>query len=356
MPTPRLQIDLKKIEANTRALSEQLGGKGVGVTGVTKAVLGDPDIARVMLAAGARSIGDSRIENIRRMRSAGVQTEFVLLRTPQLSRAAEVVRDADVSLNTELAVIKELSDAATSQGKIHAIILMVELGDLREGIMPEDMDEIVQETLGLSGIRLMGIGANLACLGGVTPNAEKMTALSDLALSLETKFGIKFTVVSGGNSANINWLSDSSDAAGIDNLRLGESILLGRETVNRSPIPGLYTDAFVLTVEVIESKAKDSVPSGELSQNAFGGKPRFPERGKLHHAVLAIGRQDVLVSGLTPLRKDLEIFGSSSDHLVLVCAENPIRIGGEVSFHLDYGALLAAMTSPYVEKVYIGKA
>jgi len=353
MTTPRLQIDLKKIHHNTRRLVEHLGSKGITVTGVTKVALGSPDIAKAMLRAGVESIGDSRIENIQKMREAGISAQFILLRTPRISRAGQVVEYADISHNTELEVIEKLSKAAQEQSKTHQIVLMVELGDLREGILPRDLDETVRQSVGLPGIHLSGIGTNLACLGGVKPDLQKMTQLSDLAQSLEVKFDMKLETVSGGNSANFDWFFSAADTARINNLRLGESIFLGCETLNRNPIEGLDTDAIALVTEVIESKVKPSAPSGEIYQNAFGTKPEFPDRGLINHAILGIGRQDVLVSGLTPLSKGLEVFGASSDHVVVVSHERRLQIGEEVSFRLSYGALLAAMTSPYVEKVYL---
>jgi len=352
MVTPRLQIDLTKIHHNTRRLVEHLSKRGVSVTGVTKVALGDPDIARVMLRAGVDSLGDSRIENIRKMREAGVDARFILLRTPQISRVSEVVEHADVSFNTELAGIEKLSEAATDQGKIHGIVLMVELGDLREGILPGDVEETVRQSLALPGVRVEGIGINLACLGGVKPDADKMKELSELAQSLEARFDYTLTTVSGGNSANFDWFFSAPDTARINNLRLGESIFLGLETLNRSPIKGLETDAMTLVTEVIESKVKPSVPSGEISQNAFGEKPHFRDRGPINHAILGIGRQDVLVSGLTPLTEGVEVFGASSDHVIVVSNKRRLQVGEEVSFHLTYGALLAAMTSPYVKKVF----
>lgn len=353
MTTPRLQIDLKKIHHNTRQLVERLGSKGITVTGVTKVALGSPDIAKTLLSAGVQSIGDSRIENIQKMREAGISAEFILLRTPGISRAAEVVKYADLSLNTELKVIKILSKAAQKQKKTHRILLMVELGDLREGILPQDLDETVRQSIGLPGIHLSGIGTNLACLGGVKPDLQKMKQLSDLAQSLETKFDLKFETVSGGNSANFDWFFSAPDTGRINNLRLGESIFLGCETLNRNPIDGLHTDAIALITEVIESKLKPSVPSGEIGQDAFGNIPEFKDRGLIHHAILGIGRQDVEVSGLTPVTSELEVFGASSDHVIVVSKQKQLQIGEEVSFRLSYGALLAAMTSPYVEKVYL---
>ena len=360
METPRLEIDLKKIQYNTHCLVERLGSKGITVTGVTKVTLGHPEIARTMLRAGVNAIGDSRIENIQRMREAGIKTRFILLRTPLISKASQVVEHADVSFNTELSVIEKLSQAAVRQEKTHQILLMVELGDLREGIPPEELNETVEQVLRLPRIQLMGIGTNLACLGGVKPDHQKMKQLSDLAQLLEKKFDLRLECISGGNSANLEWIfgiGESSDIGRINNLRLGESIFLGCETLNRSPIEGLHTDAFTLVTEVIESKTKQSVPSGEICQDAFGKKPVFQSmqiRGKIHHAVLGIGRQDVLVSGLTVLPTEsghLDVLGSSSDHMV-VATESPLLVGEYVRFRLNYGALLAAMTSPFVEKCF----
>ena len=167
--------------------------------------LGNPEITRTLLRAGVNTIGDSRIENIQRMRKAGIKTRFILIRTPLISKVDLVVEHADVSFNTELAVIEKLSQAAVKQKKTHQILLMIELGDLREGIPPEELDETVEQVLGLPGINLIGIGTNLACLGGIKPDHQKMKQLSDLAQRVEKKFNLTLEYVSGGNSANLEW-------------------------------------------------------------------------------------------------------------------------------------------------------
>lgn len=353
MATPRLVIDLKKIQHNTKWLVEYLDQKGISVTGVTKVALGNPDIAKSMTGVGVESIGDSRIENIQKMREAGIAAKYVLIRSPQLSKIDQVVKYADVSFNTELEILKKLSQSAQDQKKTHQVVLMIELGDLREGILPKDLEELVRQTLEFPNIQISGIGTNLACFGGVKPNSEKMTRLSELAQQIEIKFDIKLETVSGGNSANLPWVFDSEDTFRINNLRLGESIFLGCETLNRNPIEGLYTDAISLIAEVIESKIKPSVPEGDIGQDAFGSKPEFIDRGMINHSILGIGRQDVLVSGLMPTSETIEIFGASSDHVIVVSGKRRLQIGEEVTFHLSYGALVAAMTSPYVEKIYL---
>ena len=349
--TPRIEINLGKIAYNAKILKELYGSKGIAVTGVTKVVCGDPNIADVLVKSGISMLADSRIANIRRMRNAGTQAQFLLLRTPIPSQAESVVRYTDISLNSELSVIKGLSRSAIKQGITHKIILMVELGDLREGIMPSDLENVVEEVLVLKGIELVGIGTNLACFGGIEPDDEKMGHLSTIVKNIEEKFGLTLAFVSGGNSANYSWFISTKDTGKINNLRLGESIFLGCETLYRKHIPRLFTDAFTLIAEVIESKIKPSVPYGKVHQDAFGNTPKFQDRGQIRRTILGVGLQDVLVSGLTP-KLDIDILGASSDHIIVNAKQIELKVGDEVSFNLNYGALLSSMTSPYVIKKY----
>jgi predicted amino acid racemase len=226
---------------------------------------------------------------------------------------------------------------------------MVELGDLREGLMPADLDNTIEKVIGLDGIDLLGIGTNLACFGGIKPDNEKMESLSSIAGDVEEKYGLILKFVSGGNSANYNWFVSTDNVGRINNVRLGESIYLGCETLQRKPIPGLFSDAFTLVAEVIESQLKPSLPYGQISQDAFGNVPEFQDVGQIKRAILGVGLQDVLVSGLTP-RTEIDILGASSDHIIVNAKQIDLKVGDEVEFDLNYGALLSAMTSPYVTK------
>ncbi len=350
MTAPRLEIDLDKIRHNARTLVERLTDRGISVMGVTKATLGSPEIARALLQAGVSSLGDSRIENIETMRRAQVPASMMLIRSPMLSQADRVVAQADVSFNTELDVISKLSSAAQEARRTHGIVLMVELGDLREGLAPGDLEHTVRETLRFPNIALKGIGTNLACRSGVAPDAKNMAELSALADSIEATFGIELGIVSGGNSGNLPWALGGADTGRINDLRLGESILLGRETLHRQPIEGLYTDAITLIAEVIESKVKPSQPWGEIAQSAFGEKPPATDRGDISQAILAIGRQDTDPCGLRP-PPGIEILDSSSDHLIADSGRYPMSVGAEITFQLNYSARVRAMTSPFVAKV-----
>ncbi len=349
MTAPRLEIDLEKIHHNARTLVERLADHGISVTGVTKAVLGSPEIAGALFGAGVKTLGDSRIENIEAMRHVRIPASITLIRSPMLSQADRVVTHADVSFNTELDVISELSSAAQKTKRTHGIVLMVELGDLREGIMPGDLENTVRETLRFPNIALKGIATNLACRSGVSPDAKNMAELSALADSIDATFGPILRIVSGGNSANLQWALSGADTGRINDLRLGEAILLGRETLHRQPIEGLHTDAITLIAEVIESKVKPSQPWGEIAQNAFGETTDTSDRGSISQIILAIGRQDIDPCGLIP-PPGTEILGASSDHLILDAGRHHLSVGAEITFQINYSALLRAMTSPFVAK------
>jgi len=346
-----LNIDLYKLEHNARLICDRAESVGVSVYGVTKVLCGMPEVAIAFKRAGVSAIADSRLENIAAMREAAVPGPFVLLRLPAISRAAEVVSLADISLNSELSTLTALDRAAGELGVVHRVILMVDVGDLREGVWPEDFPRLLDECLRLRHLLVMGLGTNLACYGGVVPDANNMSLLRGLAETAKKQLGREL-VVSGGNSSSLALLFSGEFPHGINNLRIGEGIVLGRETVDRQPLPGTHLDACVLTAEIIELQTKPSVPVGTIGQDAFGGVPIFADRGLRRRAILSLGRQDTVPEGLTPLLPGAEVVGASSDHLILDVTDSPaVKVGDWVRFVPSYGALLAAATSPYVRKV-----
>jgi predicted amino acid racemase len=352
--TPRLELRLDRIGYNARALVDRLGLVGIRVCGVTKATLGSPEVARELLAAGVASLGESRVENVEHLRRAGITAEIMLVRSPMVSQIDRVVAATEVSLNSELAVIDRLSASACRQGMRHGVVLMVELGDRREGIMPADLLETVRRVLELPGVVLRGIGTNLACQNGVIPGVPNMAELSDLATSVESVFGLELDIVSGGNSANLPWaLAPGVDIGRVDHLRLGESLLLGREPVRRTVIEGLHVDAVSVVGEVIESKPKPATPRGVRGQTAFGhvvGDGPDPDGG--NRVIVALGRQDLDTEGIVA-PDGFDVLGASSDHLVLACAGEVPAPGAELRFGVNYSALMRAAASPFVTRWYL---
>ena len=335
----------------------RLARQGIKVTGVSKATLGLPEIARTWVAAGVHSIGESRIESIESLSRWELGVPLLLIRSPMLSQVDRVVAHAAISCNSEAVVLRALAAAAHCQGVRHGVLLMVELGDLREGILAADLEAMVLLTLALPSLLLVGIGTNLGCQNGVAPDQSNMGELSHLIEALEGRFGIRLEWCSGGNSANLPWLAGGGDPGRINHLRLGEALLLGREPLTRTAIPGLYTDAITLVAEVIESKQKPTRAWGTRHCTSFAKGPAAPQKqpdqpvAMAMRALLALGEQDADPAGLSA--PGISIEGASSDHLVVSGAVEALVVGDEQRFQVSYSSLLRAMTSPFVSRCFI---
>ena len=352
MASPYITIDLDKIEHNARTIVDLCKVHGIEVTGVTKVTCGHPEVAAAMLRGGVVSIADSRLENIQRLKNGGVDSAYMLLRLPPLSSADQVVESVDVSLNSELSTLAALSQAAGRRGLVHDVILMVDLGDLREGIWPDDVISFVREALKLPGIRISGLGANLACFFGMAPSEDNMNILVELADTIQKNFNLTLDWISAANSSGLEIIGAGRMPKRVNHARIGEAILLGRETIHRRPWPGTWQDAFILHAEVLELKTKPSMVVGKRGEDAFGRQPAFEDRGEMDRALLNVGREDIDVEGITPLDSRFRILGASSGYLAMDVTKAPgcLQVGDELAFSLNYSALLAAMTSQYVKK------
>jgi len=353
--TPRLEIYPKRIEENARSVIDLCHSRGVRVACVSKVVMAHPAVIRALEAAGADMIGDSRILNLQSLADTGLSLPLMLLRIPAPTRAADIVRCADISLNSSVETMELLSEAAEFLKKTHNVIVMVDLGDLREGVWPDRAPEVVKAASKLPNLEVVGLGTNLACYGGVVPSVQNMERLIEVREACRKASGLELPVLSGGNSANLPLLASGMMPAEINHLRIGEAILLGRNVLDRRPWPGTRQDTFRLVAEVIEVEYKPSIPVGERSQDAFGGFADFVDRGIRLRAICNLGRQDVVIDGITPEDPGIIVLGGSSDHLVLDVEESatPVEIGAELAFYPNYGALLAASTSIYVQKVVV---
>jgi len=351
MRYPAIRVNLEKLTHNTKVVMEKCNKLGIDVVPVTKVYCGMPSIAKASVAAGVKILADSRIENIIKLKDLKVHK--LLLRLPMLSQVEKIVEHVDISLNSEYKVIKALSDKALEIGKVHNIILMIDIGDLREGVWSEEAVEFAGKVLTLKGIKLLGIGTNLTCYGAVIPSKENLGLLVSIAHEIERKYNIKLDIISGGNSSSIHLVEKNEVPKGINQLRLGEAIVLGNETAYGEKIDGTYGDVFTYMAEIVELKEKPSIPIGETGVDAFGEKPVFTDRGVRKRAILATGRQDVKPDGLAPRDMNAIVLGASSDHLLVDVSDcqKEYKAGDIMEFDMSYGALLAAFTSEYVYKI-----
>ncbi len=344
----RLEIDLYKIRHNTQLIVDQLTASGIRVTAVTKAACGHPAIGRAMLDGGAVGLAESRVRNVKRLRNAGLTCPITLIRTPMLSQVDDVVKHCQASYNTEPEVIAALAASARRQNTVHGVHLMIEMGDQREGIMPHDLGEIAQQVVDMPGVTLMGIGANFACLNGVAPTFAKMRALSDLANDVEVRLGRTLVTVSGGNSANLRRVIGDYATGRVNDLRIGEAILLGVDPITGDGLSGMFQDAFTLVAEVIETRANPmplSTGGADHSMARFLPVRATPDPARL---ILAVGHQDTEPAGLA-MPVGATFIGATSDHLIVGVRNRTQVVGSEMRFQMNYGALMRAMAAPDIQ-------
>ena len=356
---PKLRIDLAKIRKNLDTVVSIAKQGGCSLMIVTKSFCADEHIVGEILKNDYVSyLADSRVKNLasyaNKVHMVGKET--VLLRLPMLCEIEDVVRYADISQNSEIETIRALNEEAARQNKKHKVILMIDMGDLREGMFYQNEDAIMEvcgEILKMEHVVLEGIGVNLSCYGAIIPKPENLSGLCAIAERIEKKFSIRLNIVSGGNSSSIYLIPRGELPEKINNVRLGESFILGNETAYSQRVPGTYNDAVTLRAQIIELKHKPSLPIGEVGVDAFGQVPVYEDRGWIDRAIFAVGKQDLNVDGLTPLNTKADILGGSSDHLIMDVSKENYKLGDTVDFSLDYGALLKLFTSAYIDREYI---
>ena len=360
---PRLVMDLNKLKGNLDAVAHitKDEGKCSSMMIVTKCLCADPVVSEMIADHPMVDfMADSRVMNLASYadlaHAKGKMT--CLLRIPMHCEVEEVVKYVDLSFNSELSTIRLLNEAAAKAGKTHKILLMIDMGDLREGIFFRNEDVImdtVEEILNMSNIELYGVGVNLTCYGAIIPKTDNLGGLAAIAKKIEDRFGIRLQMVSGGNSSSIYLAEKKELPEGINNLRLGESFLLGNDTAYLTKLPGTVDDAITLEAQIVELKEKPSIPIGEVGVDAFGEKPEYEDRGIIKRAIIAVGKQDTDLGGMIPLDPKIDILGGSSDHTLLdvTKSDKEYKVGDIVSFKLEYGAVLKLATSKYVEKYYI---
>lgn len=347
---PQLEFDLALLRSNADAVISRCRGMGIRVCGVVKGVDGLPEVARVLRAAGAEELGTSRLEQVAKCRAAGVPGPWLLIRIPGLTELPDVVALCETSLQSEWPTLLALEEECLRQNKTHRVIVMTDLGDLREGFWDEkelvDVCERVEREL--PHVQLAGIGVNLTCYGSTKPTPEKMNELVGLARQVEQRIGRKLEIVSGGATSSFTLVHWGTMPAGVNHLRIGEAILLGKDLQvdwGIRDMDYLRMDALTLRAEVVEVKDKPTYPIGEFAIDAFGRKPVYEDRGIRRRAILALGRADVgELESLIPREPGLTVIGGSSDHCIVDVEDCPrrLQVGDIVEFSLCYSHMLYA--------------
>jgi len=352
----RVTINLHALEHNLSIIRSWMDQFSASWTVVTKVLCGHVDTLRALQMLGIRSMGDSRLDNLRAIEKIVPDLESWYMRVSDLSSVREVVALADVSLNSETEVIKSLNEEAKRLDKLHRVIIMIELGDLREGILPGSLIRFYEDVFRLSNIEVIGIGANLGCLAGAVPSIDQFMQLILYRELLELKFSKKLSMISAGSSVVLPLLLDKSLPGAINHFRIGESIFLGSDLLNGGTLPYLRDDVVLLEAEIAEIKEKGLTPQMETgSLTPFEAETTDDtvtpgQRG--YRALVSVGQLDTDISGLTPVNPNYKIAGASSDITVVNVGDNPkgLEVGGSITFRVNYAAMLRLMSGKYIAK------
>lgn len=350
-----IELDAKKLQHNFQHLNQLFQSNKVNWGVVSKLLCGNEIYIRELIEMGIEEVHDSRISNLKVIKKINPKVQTVYIKPPARRSIRSLVQYADVSFNTEYDTLKLISDEAVRQGKRHKVIIMIEMGDLREGVLGENLIAFYRSIFELPHIEIVGVGTNLNCLNGVMPSHDKLIQLSLYKQLIDATFHVKIPWVSGGSSVTIPLLLKKQMPAGVNHFRIGETLYFGNNLVTRKTIKGMKPNVFTLYAEIVELMEKPIVPIGELGTNVAGEKFEVDESdyGKTScRALLDLGLLDVDPHHLTPLKKGLTITGASSDMLAIDLGENKdqIKVGDLVGFHLDYMGVLKVLNSNYIEK------
>jgi predicted amino acid racemase len=350
-----IEMHRDKLLHNYQFLDDLFKKNDVNWGVVSKLLCGNKVFLEELLALGPDEIHDSRLSNLKMIKKLKPEVQTVYIKPPPRLAVKNLVKYADVSFNTELSTLKNISDEALRQDKIHKIIIMVEMGDLREGVMGENLLDFYSSIFKLPNIEVIGLGTNLNCLNGVMPSHDKIIQLSLYKQLIEAKFNKKIPWVSGGTSVAIPLLMKGYMPKGNNHFRVGETLFLGNNLITQKPIRGMKSDVFRLFAEIIELTEKPKVPMGVIGQNVAGETPEYDERdiGKTaYRAILDLGLLDIDLKNIWPENKALEFSGASSDMIVLDIGKSRrgYKVGDLVPFRLNYMGVLSLLSSDYVDK------
>jgi ornithine racemase len=350
-----ITLSRQKLKENFDFLEKLLKEHNIQWAVVSKLLCGEKAYLKELISLGVKQVCDSRVSNLRIIKNLNPNIETFYIKPPAKRALKGVVEFADVSFNTELATIKLLSKEAEKQNKIHKVMIMIEMGELREGVMRDDFIEFYSKVFELPNIEVVGIGTNLTCLYGVLPNEDKLIQLSLYKQLIEAKFNTTISYVSGGSSVTLPLIFQGLMPKGINHFRVGETLFIGTDVYHNKPYDMMHNDVIKLYAEIIELIEKPKIPSGEMGFNVEGDSYEFDpsEENELsYRAIIDIGSLDVDTSHITPVDNSIEIMGASSDMIVIDLGSNPkkMKVGSLLEFELDYMGALRLLNSKYIDK------
>ncbi len=362
-----LQINITEIKNNIIKLNKYLKAHNIEWSLITKVFSGDKDFMKQILTPDIikdiHSVGDSRLSSLKKLKELNSELITIYIKPPAAAYIDDVVRYADISLNSSLKTIAALNKSAKQQNKIHKVIIMVELGELREGVNRDDLFNFYEKVFELSNIEVVGLGSNLGCMYGVEPTYDKLLQLNLYKELIEAKHGTKLDLISGGSSITLPLVDNGTIPKDINHFRIGEAVFFGKSPLKDEQFLDLNTDTFNFYTQIIELEEKGIVPDGVISESSMGHSANIKKSdiGKsTYKAILDFGLLDVNQEGLEFDDKGNKFVGITSDMTVIDIGDNKdkdgnkkYRIGDMICLDPNYISVARLLNSKFIEKKYI---
>ena len=277
------------------------------------------------------------------------------IKPPAINQVKNIIKYANISLNTSLTTIKALNEEAKRNKIIHRVIIMIELGELREGVLRENILSFYEEIFKLKNIKVIGIGTNLGCMYGIEPTYDKLMQLSLYEKLIETTFNQTIELNSGGSSITLPLIKKNKIPNEINHFRVGEAALLGKSPLNNKRFMNLSTKTFEFNAEIIELYKKEINPDGVIGEGGIGNvvdiKP-LAVTNKSYRALVDFGQIDVSSEKMEPSDKSVKFIGTTSDMTVYNIGNKSgkYNVGKTIDFFPNYSAVAQLMNSKYITK------
>lgn len=355
-----LIIHRKKILDNITKLSQYLADKGIEWSLTTKVLSGHRKILEAILDTPEmqkiHSLADSRLSNLEVIKKISPETVTMYIKPTAIQYAKKVVEVADISLNTSFETIQALNQEAQKKEKIHRVIIMIELGELREGVMRDDLVDFYRKCYELSNIKIIGLGTNLGCMYGIEPTFDKLLQLALYKQLIEALFSRKIELISGGSSITLPLIGKKKVPKAVNHFRIGEAIFLGDSPLNGKKFRNLSTEAFEFQANIIEFEQKDNEPDGVISEGNVGHAEKLEMKTGSFKAILDFGVLDVNPDDIFPKDSNVRFIGTTSDMTVYDLGKLDARrkrkynVGSKIKFHPNYMAVARLMNSKFITK------
>lgn len=234
LPTPCLVLDLDRLEFNLDKMSRFARQRGIALRPHAKTHK-CVEVARRQLAKGAIGISVATIAEAELMASAGIRGLLItaeMVGEPKISRLIRVVADAPDTMvvvdNADNA--EELQRAAAAAGVRIPVLIDLDVGQNRTGILPGETALRLAESIGGAGnLALKGICAYAGHVAHVVgyedrvASSRRAMAQAVATSDLLSKNGHNVDILSGASTGTYNI---DSDIEGLTELQAGSYVFM----------------------------------------------------------------------------------------------------------------------------------